>query len=260
LMPYSDMFSVIHAPLMDSSAHFTGEVATLADTRTESAAFYDRPEGELLGALPAAQVVPVVGRMNAATPAWAAAAGWKAPTGEWIRVMLPSRVALPSSAPESLRPRINEGTAWIWAGDMKISDQKARITVDKAARTVTVTAVDGSANSNGDVAVIFPAIVGDNVPTGPTFMAQHSAADSGCSGGPFLPLSAQGTNADHLDGQRVNPIAFMGPGDDCFEVGPRDLTPVLPNVIRLSPADSTELARYAVPGTPVDVIAGSKTS
>lgn len=260
LLPYADLFSVINAPLMDKSAHFTGETAKLDDPRYTMAVFYDKPGGNAIGALPGDLPVPVVDHVVAPAPEGAGAPNGQAPAGEWLRVMLPSRVALPSEASADLRPHLNEGTAWIWAKDVVVTNPKTHIVVDKSSRTVTVSAVDGTPNADGKVSVTFPAEIGADVPDGPTFMAAHYRSESTCGGGPMLPLSAQATNADGVAGQTVNPTAFMGPGEDCFKPGANDLTPVLPRVIRLSPADDANLAKYAAPGTPVDVIPAGQGS
>ncbi|MEW1813023.1 hypothetical protein AB0284_20265 [Pseudarthrobacter phenanthrenivorans] len=246
VLPASDMFSVLQAPLMDGAAHFTGETASIANRDYDFTELFDAPAGKSIGSLDRDQVVPVVGRATAPAPAGVEILHGQV-RGEWIRVMLPSRVSLPSTADDQLRPHINEGTAWVWGGDVKVNASKTHIYVDKAGGTVTV------GNLGGDRIASFPASIGASVPLGPTFIATGSMPTSACSGGPVKFLSAQGTNADGLQGQSVNPTAFMGPGEDCF-TGAGDLTSVLPNMIRLSPADEAELAKYAAPGTPIDVI------
>ncbi|WP_018771451.1 hypothetical protein [Arthrobacter sp. 162MFSha1.1] len=246
VLPMSDMFAVLPAPLMDGAAHFTGETASVANPDYDYVELFDAPAGKSIGGLDRDQFVPVVGRAVAAAPAGVEALHGQV-SGEWIRVMLPSRVSLPSTADDQLRPHINEGTAWVWGGDVKVNASKTHIYVDKAGGTVTV------GNLGGDRIASFTASIGASVPLGPTFIATGSMPTSTCSGGPVKFLSAQGINADGLQGQSVNPTAFMGPGEDCF-TGPGDLTSVLPNMIRLSPADEAVLAKYAAPGTPIDVI------
>lgn len=249
VLPMADMFSTIQAPLMDNSAHFTGEVVSPASTSGDFVELFDKPGGSLIGGLSAGQTVPVVKHAVAPGPEGSGAPYGTPPTGGWLRVILPSRVSLPSTADAELRPHINEGTAWVWARDVKAVASKTHVFIDKATQRVTVGSVTGALYAS------FPASIGANVPTGPTFVATSSASESTCSGGPSILVSAQGTNADGFQGQSVNPVFIMGLGDDCFS-GPTGMTSALPNVIRMSPADSKQLAMFAAaPGTPIDIIA-----
>ncbi len=85
-------------------------------------AAYDAPDGEPVGVLPArtlgvGTVVPVVDTRDG-----------------WLRVMVAARGALPSQDPT----RVNGRTAWVRASDTARAGTDWRVTVDRAAQTVTI--------------------------------------------------------------------------------------------------------------------------
>jgi len=241
----SDLFSVVYAPRMDADAVFTGQIVHSASADpTISVQVYDAPGGAPLTWLDHSMALPVNGHATGNAPS-----GVHAATGGWTRIMLPSRRSLPSQTPAGLLPYINQGTGWVWDADVATSGAaNTRVFVDKAAGSVTIGSVDNAWHKS------FPAVIGTNVPVGPTFIASPVYPPAPCGDLSLTLMAAQGTNADSLPGQSVNPTAIAGPSEHCLADGGKDLTDALPNMVRLSPADAQELESHVVPGTPVDVV------
>lgn len=241
----SDMFSTLNAPRMDASADFTGQIVTSASADPEaSLPVYDAPGGAQLAWLASDQSLPVVGHAVGKSPSGV----HNVTSGGWTRVMLPSRRSLPSQTAEQNRPFINQGTGWVWDADVTTSASNTHIFVNASARNVTVGSLDGTWSKT------FPAEIGANVPVGPTFLATGAAPETPCGDVALTFLSAQGTSADSLSGQSVNPTAIAGLSDDCVTATGGSMAAALPNMVRLTPDDAQEFATYAVAGTPVDVI------
>lgn len=245
----SDMFSVVDAPRMDAGSLFTGEVITGDRTDpTASVQVYDSPGGAPMAWLAPSQTVPVIAHATGSAPA-----GVGAPSAGWTRIMLPSRRSLPSQTPADLLPYINQGTGWVWDADVKITRGNTHVFVNKSAGNVTVGTLDNAWHKT------FPAVIGANVPAGPTFIAARVSPQAPCGDLAMSFLSAQGTNADGLSGQVVNPTAIAGPSDACVSSGGAAMAEAMPNMVRLSPADAKELETHIAPGTPVDVISTDTT-
>ncbi|MGO4856276.1 hypothetical protein [Arthrobacter sp. 2MCAF14] len=241
----SNLLSVVNAPRMDGGSVFTGQIVhDGSPDPTVSVQVYDAPGGAPLAWLDHSQSLPVIAHATGNAPK-----GVSATTGGWTRIMLPSRRSLPSQTPAGLLPYINQGTGWVWDADVAVAGAaNTRVIVNKTAGTVTVGSVDNTSHKS------FPAVIGTNVPVGPTFIASPAYPPAPCGDLSLTLMAAQGTNADSLPRQTVNPTAIAGPSEHCLAEGGMDLTDALPNMVRLSPADARELESRIVPGTPVDVI------
>jgi len=233
---------------MDAGSIFTGQILTGARAGADptiSVQVYDAPGGAPLTWLDHSMALPVVGHATGNAPS-----GVHATTGGWTRIMLPSRRSLPSKTPADLLPYINQGTGWVWDADVATTTIDTRILVNKMEGSVTLFALDNAWHET------FPAVIGANVPVGPTFIASPVYPPAPCGDLSLTLMAAQGTNADVLPRQdeAVNPTAIAGPSDHCIAEGGKDLTDALSNMVRLTPADAKELDSLIVPGTPIDVV------
>lgn len=227
--------TVVMTPSVDGFATATGEVARASVAKV---AVHDAVHGNALGLLPATETVPIIQR-----------------THGWVRVMLPSRRALPtrahgrggqtSSKLQQSQP-INGGTAWIWEADVVIETGLPRLLVDKTAGQVQ------AISAAGQLLALFPATIGQDVPSGPTYIAPGVGV-AGCSPAAPIKLSAQSETKDGYRGQPISPIWIDAPSPDCT-YSAQDAAEMAPRMIQLSLEDAIRLAALLKPGVHVDIV------
>ncbi|KRF03236.1 hypothetical protein ASH00_15740 [Arthrobacter sp. Soil782] len=221
-LPLSSYFTTVHTPLIDGAAAFTGEVA-----RPNGSITVHDNQGYPIATVSSEEALPVIGRSVG-----------------WIRVMLPSRRALPGEGVP-----VNGGTGWISESGVVIEKVavRFRISLDEQRLDVLTPAGDRVTES-------FPALIGSEVPLGPTFVAPGGGVAE-CGTAP-INLIAQSEVTASYRGQPVSPVFIAGPTPECGYT-PQEIADIAPRSIQLAPEHLDELAALTVPGTFVGVVSAS---
>lgn len=140
----------------------------------------------------------------------------------------------------------NGGTGWIREADVVIETGLPRLLVDKSAGQVQVI------SAAGRIVSFFHATIGQDVPSGPTYIAPGVGV-ARCSPAAPIKLSAQSETKDGYRGQPISPIWIDGPSPDCTYPA-QDAAEMSLRMIQLSPEDALSLAALVLPGVHVDIV------
>lgn len=202
-----------------------GKILGIAHVVAAGAVVWTTPAGEPVGLLPGITLMS-----DTATPVLER-------RGDWIRVMLPSRLAMPSSGNQ-----VNGATGWIHLDEVtKVAAPDYRVVVDLQVHTVTVHGPDG------DVTV--PTRHGGDAtptPVGRTFVASHWTEQSTTP--KVAALGAHSPTLDTFDGGPAVVAIHVFTGDTTQGVGSN-------GCVRLHPDDWEDAGIGSLPiGTPVFVL------
>lgn len=235
-LPYLGYESVVMTPAADNAARPTGASAR---PTAQGAVVFDAVDGRALGILASINVTPIVQRAPG-----------------WVRVMLPSRRMLPGQARSGDRaltrytpePYVNRGTGWVREADVVVETGLPRVFVNKTTGELAVVRADEQ------LVAKYPAKIGQDVPTGPTYIPGGPGSNACGKAAPIM-LSAQSETQDGYRGQSVSPIFINGPSPECT-YSAQDVADMTPRMIQLSPDDAISLAALVKPGVYVHVVGG----